>query len=189
MLRPGGHIMATRTKKPLVIPTPRVLEDAVALAARFKHVDSLRRHALQRKPLLQGASAVLVLLGLACGAGVFVFFGGSGGWLALPAMMLAPVVALGALFVLFYIFFSWVEARALAQALGHRTGRASALERWLRRKARIDLLARPAVPWIPAVLLVALPFALLVAAAPAAGIALILVAIAGPLAYARLDGG
>lgn len=183
--------MATKTRvkerQPLVIPTPKIVEDALALAARYRNVDALRRHAVQRKPLLQGASAVLVLLGLACGAGVFVFFAGSGGWVALPAMMLSPIVALGALFVLFYVFFSWVEARALAKALGHRTARAWALETWLRRKARIDLLARPAVPWIPAALLVALPVALLVAAAPAAGIALILIAITGPLAYARLD--
>lgn len=183
--------MATKTRvkerQPLVIPTPKIVEDALALAARYRTVDALRRHAVQRKPLLQGASAMLVLLGLACGAGVFVFFAGSGGWVALPAMMLSPIVALGALFVLFYVFFSWVEARALAKALGHRTARAWALETWLRRKARIDLLARPAVPWIPAALLVALPVALLVAAAPAAGIALILIAITGPLAYARLD--
>lgn len=177
----------TKERQPLVIPTPKIVEDALALASRYKKVDALRRHAVQRTPLLQGASAVLVLLGLACGAGVFVFFAGSGGWVALPAMMLAPIVALGALFVLFYVFFSWVEARALAKALGHRTGRGSALETWLRRKARIDLLARPAVPWIPAALLVVLPVALLVAAAPAAGIVLILIALAGPLAYARLD--
>jgi hypothetical protein len=179
--------MATKAKKPLVIPTPRMVEDALALAARFKDVDSLRRHAVERKPLLQGASAVLVLLGLACGAGVFLFFAGSGGWVALPAMMLAPTMVLGSLLVLFYVFFSWVEARALARALGHRTGRASVLEKWLRRKARVDLLARPALPWLPAALLVALPLALLFAAAPAAGTALILVAIAGPLVYARLD--
>jgi hypothetical protein len=182
--------MATKTTKerqPLVIPTPKFVEDALALAARYKQVDALRRHAAQRKPLLQGASAVLVLLGLACGAGVFVFFAGSGGWVALPAMMVSPIVALGALFVLFYVFFSWVEARALAHALGHRAGRASALEAWLRRKARIDLLARPAVPWIPAALMVALPIGLLVAAAPGAGIALLVLAAAAPLVYARLD--
>jgi hypothetical protein len=45
----------------------------------------------------------------------------------------------------------------------------------------------PAIPWLPAALLVLLPLALLVAAAPLAGIAIILVAVATPIVYARLD--
>ena len=180
--------MATRAPKAVVIPTPKVVEDALALAARFRDVEGLSRHAARRKPLLQAASAVLVLLGFACGAGVFIFLAGLRTWLTLPAVLVAPLVALGSLFVLFFVFFSWIEGRALAQALGHRAGPPPGpIARWLRKKLRADLGAMPPVPWLPAALLVFLPFALLLAGAPLAGIAMLLVALATPIVYARLD--
>lgn len=182
--------MATGAPKAVVIPTPKLVEDALALSARFRDVEGLSRHAAQRKPLLQGASAALALLGLACGAGVFLFLAGLRTWLTLPAVLVAPLVALGSLLVIFYVFFSWIEGRALAQALGHRTGpRPGALKRWVEKKLRADLGAMPAVPWLVAAPFVLLPLALLVAAAPAAGISMILVGAATPLVYARLDAG
>lgn len=180
--------MATRAPKALVIPTPKLVEDALALAARFRDVEGLSRHAARRKTLLQGAAAALLLLGFACGAGVFMFLAGLRTWLTLPAVLFAPLVALGSLSVLFFVFFSWIEGRALAQALGHRTGpRPGSARRWVEKKLRADLGALPAIPWLPAGLLVFLPLGLLLAAAPLAGIAVILVAVATPLAYARLD--
>jgi len=180
--------MATRAPKAIVIPIPRLVEDALALAARFRDVEGLSRHAAQRKPLLQGASAVLLLLGFACGAGVFIFLAGLRTWLTLPAVLVAPLVALGSLLVIFFVFFSWIEGRALAQALGHRTGPAPGpIARWLRKKLRADLGATPAIPWVPAGLLVLLPLALLLVTAPSGGIAVILIAVATPIVYARLD--
>jgi hypothetical protein len=184
----GRLVMATRAPKAIVIPTPKLIEDALALSARFRDVKGLSRHAAQRKPLLQGAAAVLVLLGFACGAGVFIFLAGLRTWLTLPAVLVAPLVALGSLLVLFFVFFSWIEGRALAQSLGHRTGPAPGpLARWLRKKLRADLGAVPAIPWLPTGLLVFLPLALLVAAAPPGGIVMILIAVAAPVVYARLD--
>ena len=73
--------METKAKKPLVIPTPQVVTDAFALAGRFRDAQGLQRHVRTRKPLLQGAGAALVLLGLACGAGVFLFLAGLRTWL------------------------------------------------------------------------------------------------------------
>ncbi|MGQ0544841.1 MAG: hypothetical protein ACT4P3_05830 [Betaproteobacteria bacterium] len=179
--------MATRAPKAVVIPTPKLVEDALALAARFRDAEGLSRHAVQRKPLLQGASAALGLLGLGCGAGVFLFFAGLSNWTALPGVLLAPLAAACSLAVIFYVFFSWIEARALAQALGHRTSQASFVETWLRKRLRADLMARPQVPWLAAALFVGLPFALLALAAPIAAVVLLLVGIATPVVYARLD--
>jgi hypothetical protein len=103
-------------------------------------------------------------------------------------MALAPLFALGSLFVLFYVFFSWIEGRALAQALGHRPGPPPGrLQRRIERKLRLSLGSMPDVPWLPAGIFVVLPLALLVAAAPAAGILVLLAALATPLVYARLD--
>ena len=176
-----------KAPKAIVIPTPRFVEDALALAARFRDVEGLRRHAVQRKPLLQGACAALALLGLGCGAGVFLFLTGLRTWLTLPALLFAPLVALGSLAVLFYVFFSWIEARALAQALGHRTAPASRIETWLRRKLRADLRARPQVPWLSAAVLVLLPLVLMALAAPLGAALLVIIAAATPILYARFD--
>ena len=179
---------APKAAKELVIPTPKFLEDALALAGRFRDVQGLQRYAALYKPLLLGATAAIILLGLACGAGVFIFVAGSGGWLALPAIVLAPLVALGSLFVLLHVFFSWIENRALARALGHRAGPPPGkLERRLKRKLGIDLGTPPPVPWLPAALLVVLPLALLVLSSPFAGIAFVVLAVAIPPVYARLE--
>jgi hypothetical protein len=179
--------MAANSPKALVIPTPKIVEDALALAARFRDVEPLSRHVARRKPLLQGAAAGLALLGVGCGAGVFAFLAGLSTSLTLPAVLLAPLVALASLAVLFYVFFSWIEARALAQSLGHRTARASFVETWLRRKLRADLVARPQVPWLAAALFLGGPLALMALTAPLAAVALVLFGIATPLVYARLD--
>lgn len=179
--------MAAKAPKALVIPTPKLVDDALALAARFRDVEPLSRHVARRKPLLQGASAVLVLLGLGCGAGVFAFLAGLSTALTLPAVLLAPLVALASVAVILYVFFSWIEARALAQSLGHRTAPSSFVETWLRRKLRADLVARPQVPWLAAALCVALPLALMAAASLLAALALVVLGIATPIVYARLD--
>lgn len=50
--------MTTRAPKAIVIPTPKIIEEALALQARFRDVEGLSRHAAQRKPLLQGASEI-----------------------------------------------------------------------------------------------------------------------------------
>ena len=89
--------MATRAPKALVIPTPKLVEDALALAARFRDVEGLQRHAANRKPLLNGAAAALLVLGLACGAGVFIFLAGRRTRLTLPAVLAAPRVTRGSL--------------------------------------------------------------------------------------------
>jgi len=180
--------MATRAPKAVVIPTPKVIEDALALSARFRDVEGLSRHVAGRKPLLQGAAAALAVLGAGCGAGVFVYLAGLSTSLTLPAVLLAPLVTLGSLFVIFFVFFSWIEGRALAQALGHRTGpRPGPLARWLRKKLRADLGSMPPVPWLPAALFVAGPLILLILAAPVAAVLLLLIGAAIPIVYARLD--
>ena len=86
------------------------------------------------------------------------------------------------------MFFSWIEGRARAQALGHRPGPPPGrLQRRIEKKLRLSLGSMPDVPWLPAAIFVVLPLALLVASAPAAGMLVLLAAFAAPLVYARLD--
>lgn len=166
----------------------RLLNEALGLAARFRDVEGLQRYLAKRRPLVLAASAAMLVSGLACAAGVFMFLAESSAWLALPALILAPFVALGSLFVQFYVFFSWLEGRALARALGHRAGPPpGALGAWLARKLRVDLGSPPPVPWPAAAILVVLPLAMLAVVAPLLAAALLVAAVATPLLYARLD--
>jgi hypothetical protein len=107
---------------------------------------------------------------------------------ALLGLALAPLVLLGSLFVLAYVFFSWLEERSLARSLGHRTGRAPGkFARWIRRKLGADLGKAPRVPWLLAALFVLLPLALLAQAAPGIAVPLALLLVAAPILYARFD--
>jgi hypothetical protein len=95
--------------------------------------------------------------------------------LALPGMLLAPFVLVGSLFVQAFVFFSWLESRALAQALGRRS------------KKPFDFGQLPRVPWALAVLLLVLPLLILAAVSPTAALILILLAILITVSFARFD--
>ena len=185
--------MATRIRKArnlaeLPIPVPKIAIDALALASRYRESEALQRHVDERRRAILASGAAIVLGALACAAGVFAFLAASGGWLTLPAMALAPLVLLGSLFVLAYVFFSWVESRALVRALGHRIGpKPGRLSAWIARKVGIDLGPAPSMPWAFLGALVVVPLGMLLAAAPALGAAALLLAIATPVVYARLD--
>jgi hypothetical protein len=102
--------------------------------------------------------------------------------------LLAPVALVGSLFVLLLVFFSWLEERALAKSLGHRTGRApGGLARWIRKKLHADLGKAPRVPWLLAALFVGLPLLLLLGEAPAVALPLLVLLVATPLVYARFE--
>jgi Flp pilus assembly protein TadB len=90
--------------------------------------------------------------------------------------------------VLALVFFSWLEERALAKSLGHRTGRAPGkLARWVKRKLRADLGKAPRVPWLLAAVLVVAPLILLAGHAPGAAVPLIVLLAAAPVLYARFE--
>jgi hypothetical protein len=71
-----------------------------------------------------------------------------------------------------YVFVSWLETRALAQALGHRLPRRRNL---------------PIVQSLLAALFVVTPLAMLSAVTPTIGLTIVALLIAAPFAYARLD--
>jgi hypothetical protein len=73
------------------------------------------------------------------------------------------------------VFFSWLEGRALAQALGRRA------------KKQFDFGQMPSVPWLLAGIFFIAPLIVLIAVAPAAALVLILLALLIALAIARFD--
>jgi len=136
-----------------------------------------------------GTDTVLfVVVSLACTAATVVFVAGTRPLILLLALLLAPFVFLGSLCVQGYVFISWLEGRALARAYPHSPRHIpGALAAWLARKLKADLGAPPPVPWIPALILLVAPFALLVFVSPRMALSLVALTSALPVLYARFD--
>jgi len=163
---------ALRSKE-WILPT-RTLDEALALMRRYRESDGLRRYVLGRTRLIIAAAAAILLTSIAC-AMATMFFLADRYW-ALLGAVLGPLVLIGAAFVQAYVFFRWLEERALTLALGR------GVKRW-----GLNLGEPPPVPWLLAAVFVAVPFAMLAAVSPEIALLLIIVAMATPLAYAYFD--
>lgn len=166
----------------------RTLKNAQDLAQRFREVEGIRLYVQERQGRVVAATLVIVLISIACGVGVVVFLGDRHSLLALLGILLLPVALVGSFFVLAYVFFSWIEGRALARELGHRhrpPPGASAL--WLSKKFGLDMGPFPPVPWFLAALVLFVPLALLAAAWLSAALVVILLGILMPVLYAKFD--
>lgn len=164
------------------------LKEALNLANRFREGEGFQLYVDERKWLVIPAVLVIVLISIACAAGSVVFLAGAYSLLTLLALFLAPVILIGSLFVQIYVFFYWLENRALARALGHRAKPAQGmLAAWLSRKLGADMGTPPPVPWILATVVLFAPLVMLAYFALQAALALIVVAILMPIVFARLD--
>ena len=100
-----------------------------------------------------------------------------------------PIALVGSLFVMAYVFFSWIEGRALIRELGNRRRRAQgAAAVWLWNTFGLDMGPRPPVPWSLAVCVLFVPLALLAAAWLSAAVVVILLGILMPFLFAKLEG-
>ena len=163
------------------------LEDAMALASRYRDVDAFRDYIGQRAHLVIPALVLIGVTAFACGLAPVMALVGVRVVSALAGLLLAPVMLIGSLFVLGLVFFSWLEERSLVRSLGRRTARERKAMRWIRKKLGADLGRPPRVPWLHAAVFVALPLALLLSVAPVIAAILLALLVAAPLAFARLD--
>ena len=166
----------------------RTLKNAQDLVQRFREVEGIRLYVRERQALVVAATLVIVLISIACAVGVLVFLADRHSLLALLGILLLPVALAGSFFVLAYVFFSWIEGRALARELGNRhrppPGASAA---WLSKKAGLDMGPFPPVPWILAALLLFGPLALLAAAWLSAAVTVIVLGTLMPIVYAKFD--
>ena len=166
----------------------RTLKNAQDLAQRFREVEGIRRYVHERQGRVVAAILVIMLISIACAVGVVVFLADRHSLLALLGILLLPVALVGSFFVLAYVFFSWIEGRALARELGHRHRPApSASALWLSKKFGLDMGPFPPVPWLLAALVLFVPLALLAAAWLSAALVVILLGILMPVVYAKFD--
>ncbi len=169
------------------LPT-ETLSEARNLVHRFQEGEAFKLYVLRRLWLVIPVGLVIVLVSLACAAAIVLFLAGGGSWLALPAFVLAPFILIGSLFVQSYVFFSWLESRALAQAFRRRSRPAQGtFARWLAKKTGADMGTLPPVPWILAAVVLLAPLAMLAFAAPKAALLLVPLALLTPILYALFD--
>jgi hypothetical protein len=157
------------------LPLEKTLKDAWKLAARFRQAEGFREYLRRRAAFVVPAVALFVLISIACAAAMVIFLAERHAMLALPGMVLAPFVLVGSFFVEAFVFFSWLEGRALAQALGRRG------------KKTFDFGQLPRVPWVLAALFLVLPLLVLGAVSATAALVLILLAVLITVAIARFD--
>jgi hypothetical protein len=143
------------------------INEALNLVHRFREGDTFRHHVEQRLRLVVPMVCLMALVGVACSAGVMLFLGDIHRSLVLVAIVLLPVILVGSLFVQAYVFFSWLESRALA----HRGGP----------------VPLPPVPWGMAALLLFAPLLMLALVAWKAALVLVALAALAPLLYALAD--
>lgn len=157
------------------LPLEKTLKDALKLAHRFREAEGFRGYLRRRLPLVVPSAALFLLVSIACAAATVIFLADRHALLALPAMILAPFVLVGSLFVQGYVFFAWLESRALSQALGRR------------KTDKLDFGQLPRVPWGFAAVFLFLPFMVLAAVSKVTAVVLILLVVAITVLFARFD--
>ncbi|MGH8677098.1 MAG: hypothetical protein ACREUQ_01950 [Burkholderiales bacterium] len=166
----------------------QTLYEAQNLVRRFQEGKAFRGYVVNRLWLVIPVGLLIFLIGIACAAAIVVFFAGAHPLLALPAIVLVPVILIGSLLVQAYVFLSWLESRAIARALGNRGKPVrGARAPWLSRKLGVDMGKLPPVPWVLAAVVVFAPMAMLASFALNIALVLIVLAILAPIIYAFFD--
>jgi hypothetical protein len=162
------------------------LNGAMGLVRRFQEVPGFRGYVRDRMVAVGPIVVLMVLTSIGCAFATIMYIGGTRSALVLLAMLLVPFVLLGSFFVQAYVFFSWLESRALAEALHHSLKPPGPIALKL-RKAGFDMGSMPPVPWVLTVIFLFLPLAMLLAVMPLMAFTLILLLVLAPFVFARLD--
>jgi hypothetical protein len=171
--RPAGHTPHAGLAQ--YLPLEKTFRDALKLLARFREAEGFRQYLRRRAVFVVPAVALFALISIACAAAIVIFLAERNTMLALPGMALAPFVLAGNFFVEAFVFFSWLEGRALQHALGRRS------------QEPLDFGPFPQVPWVLAALFLILPLLVLVTVSFTAALVLILLAVGIVTTIARFD--
>lgn len=158
-----------------VLPLEKTWNDARSLVTRFQETTGFRQYVASRLAFVVPAVVLFLMVGIACASATLIFLADITSLLALPGLLLAPFVLIGSLFVQFYVFFAWLEGRALERALRRR------------KKAPFDFGELPPVPWAFAAAFLLVPLAILAAVSAVAALVLILLAVLTTVLIARFD--
>jgi len=161
-----------------------IFNEALNLVRRYEKGDAFRNHVHERMNLVAPVLAVCVVISLALAIGIMSQMD-HGGLRAFVAVVALPIVLIGSALLQIYLFFAWLELRALRTMLAHGASSAAGPS-WLAR-LRSKLGKPPPMPWVSVALLLFFPLLLLAAASPKVAVLIVVLAIAAPIAYAHLD--
>jgi len=164
-----------------------IFAETQGLIQRFQQGSAFRRYLRERLRFVIPAVVAFLAFSVATTAGTVITLGGTHSFLVLVGMLAAPLILLGSLFVQVFVFFQWLENRAIAQATHHRA-----------RTARQELAGTAASLWAvvkvfppvvqaigAALLLVPLAFLWFLSAGVA--VLMLVLLLATPPAYSLLD--
>src|SRR5256885_728031 len=151
-----------------------VLTEARNLAERYAKGEGFRRYVHHRAALVLPTLGLFAVISIALGLGLFGVMG-THQFGVLLAMVLLPFVLFGSFALQAFVFFAWLELRALAPMPPPDAS------------LRLRLGKPPPIPWISCAILVFIPFlALTLASLKAASLVLVL-AMLVPLVYTLLE--
>jgi hypothetical protein len=163
-----------------------IVSEAVNLAQRYQKGDAFRQHVEARMPLVLPVLVVALAISVALSLGVVALLDKSA-LRAFLGVLLMPIVLISSFFVQGYVFFSWLELRALKPMLAHGAApRPKARLPWL-AKLQTRLGKPPSVPWIVAGVFLVLPFLVLALVSLKVAMAVLVLAVLTPVAYAHFD--
>lgn len=154
--------------------------EAPNLVRRYRDGKTFRYHVEERKRLVLPVVLVFILFSLATTAGSIVFIGGTHPLRTLFAIVIAPFILIGSVAVLLFVFFSWLEARAMAPVTGAPTGGLSVA-------ALRSTVARLPIPWVYAAIFIGLPLVCVASISRTIAAILLAALIAMPALYFALD--
>jgi len=166
----------------------KTFENAQNLAERYQKGDAFKLYVAERMHLVIPAVVAFLLVSIVCTAATVVFLAGARSWLMLPSLILAPLILIGSLFVQIYVFFAWLELRALARALGHAAKPAAgSVPAWLSKIPVLNSGSVPPVPWGLAAIFLLAPLLIVAALSWLAALVLVVLASAAPVICWHLD--
>jgi hypothetical protein len=163
-----------------------IVTEAQNLYHRFSESEAFQRHVSHRMELVIPALLVFLAFSLACSAAIIFYIGGTRSVLVLITMLIAPFVLLGSLFVQVFVFFSWVEGRAIDGISGHPHRPPRRFPRSV-KELRAAMGRMPEVPWVLAVIFLLVPFVFLVLLSIKWALLILVLLVLTPILYSLSD--
>jgi hypothetical protein len=163
-----------------------IFTEAPSLLRRYREGAAFRRYVDERSLLVLPAVLVFVAFSIITTATTIVFFGTKNLLLMFVSMLMAPFIFGASLVVFLFVFFSWLELRAMAQLAGRPApahGRAAISFLGLRSA----LEQFPPVPWLFGAIFVGVPLVIASLVSPNIAAALIGGVLGTPILYALFD--
>jgi hypothetical protein len=160
-----------------------IFTEARNLVQRYEKGEAFRLYMEKRWPLAIAPLLLFLAFSLAAGLGL-MGLAGTSKFLGFLAVLVAPVIIIGSLFVQAYVFFSWLELRAM-ERMSHHGPRPAKAGRLRQLQSRLG--KPPPIPWIPVAVFVIAPFVLLALASVKAASLFLVLAILTPVLYSFAD--